>query len=208
MKQLLYLASSSVSRKNLLKESQIPFSLISQRADESQCSLQQSLESLVRQLAILKMDHIIYPSGKVGQIAFFLTADTMVIDSKNNFYGKPVSREEAVAMIKACRDGVTVGTGFCLERKIFAAESGWRTQERIVGYDQAWCVADVPDAFLDFYLDRVQFLDICGGLTVESFGDQFLKEVRGSYSAILGLPMYKVREALYSLGFYSSLGRF
>ncbi len=208
MNHSLYLASSSASRKALLELSQIPFSLVSQSADESQCSLFQPLESLVRELAVLKMNHIIFPSGKVGEIAFFLTADTMTMDFNNQLYGKPVDREDAIRMLKACRKGVTVGSAFCLERKIFVAGGHWVTQESIVDYDQASCVVDVPDLFLDFYLGRISFLDVSGGIAIEGFGDQFVKEVCGSYSAILGLPMYKVREALYASGFYSTLGRF
>lgn len=198
----LYLASGSATRKNLLTASQIPFTIISQDADESQASLQQPLKSLVLELAQLKMDHILYSSGKEGDIAFFLTADTMTIDSEGNLYGKPVDRDDAVFMLRACRKGTVVGTAFCLERKIFSG-GFWIAQERIVDYDEAWCVVDVPEDCIGFYLDSIPFMNFSGGITIEGFGDQFVQEIRGSYSAILGLPMYKVREALCALGFYS-----
>ena len=32
---------------------------------------------------------------------------------------------------------------------------------------------------------------------------EFLKELNGSYTAIVGLPLYEVREALEKLGFFS-----
>tara|TARA_B100000674_G_C37822158_1_gene906351 strand:- start:358 stop:969 length:612 start_codon:yes stop_codon:yes gene_type:complete len=202
MKYTLYLASSSFSRKRLLELSDIPFSLITQDADESTCSLEQPLESLVQELAELKMDHVALPQGQEGQIAYFLTADTLTMDPQSQLYGKPVDRHDAIRMLQACREGAIVGTAFCLERKLFK-DGQWRKQERIVGYDRAWCVVDIPDAFLDFYLDRVPFTDVSGGITIEGFGEQFVKEVNGCYSAILGLPMYKLRDALYKLGFYS-----
>ncbi len=201
MKYHLYLASGSLSRKLLLEDSQIPFSIISQTADESQCSLDQSLEKLVRELAYLKMNHIVLPQGKEGQIAFFVTADTMTIDLDNKLHGKPTNREDAKRMLRACRDGAIVGTAFCLERKIFKNNS-WIFQKRIVDYDQAWCRVDISDIFLDFYLDHVPFTQVSGGITIEKFGEQFVKEIKGNYSAILGMPMYKLREALYQLGFY------
>lgn len=198
----LYLASGSATRKKLLTLSQIPFHIVQQTADESQASLQQSLQSLVLELAQLKMNHIVYPEGKEGDIAFFLTADTMTIDPEGNLYGKPIDRADAVSMLKVCRKGTTVGTAFCLERKMFSG-GRWVTQERVVDYDEAWCVIDVPDSFVDFYLDSISFMDFSGSVTIEGFGDQFVREVRGSYSSVLGLPMYKVRDALYRLGFYS-----
>lgn len=198
----LYLASGSATRKSLLTLSQIPFHIVSQNADESKASLEQSLQSLVTELAQLKMNHIVYPFGKEGDVAFFLTADTMTIDLDGKLYGKPINRADAIDMLRACRKGATVGTAFCLERKIFS-EGVWVKQGFVVGYDQAWCIVDIPETFIDFYLDRVPFLDLSGAISIEGFGDQFVKEVRGSYSAILGLPMYKVREALCELGFYS-----
>ncbi len=71
MKSTLYLASGSQSRKKLLEVANIPFTLISQNADESQCSLQQPLEMLVQEIAELKMDHVILPAGNEGDIAYF-----------------------------------------------------------------------------------------------------------------------------------------
>jgi len=205
MKYPLYLASGSAGRKSLLASSLIPFSPISQNAEESQCSLLQPLETLVTELAELKMNHVIFPSAKEGDIAFFLTADTMTMDINHKLHGKPVDRHDAVSMLKTFRTGATIGTAFCLDRKIYTNEAGWITQKRIIDYDQAWCVVDIPDAFIDFYLSNVPFMDVSGAVTIEGFGEQFVKEIRGSYSAILGLPMYKVRESLFALGFYSAM---
>ena len=204
MNHPLYLASSSFSRKRLLDLAKIPFTVITQDADESTCSLNQPLENLVQQLAELKMKHVHLPEGVEGQVAFFLTADTLTMDPENKLYGKPADRSAAIKMLKACRQGAIVGSAFCLERKLFT-QGSWRTQEHVLEYDRAYCVVDVPDQFLDFYLDQVPFTKVSGGITIEGFGEQFVKEVNGSYSAIVGLPMYKLRDALYNLGFYSFL---
>jgi predicted house-cleaning NTP pyrophosphatase (Maf/HAM1 superfamily) len=47
---------------------------------------------------------------------------------------------------------------------------------------------------------------VSGALAIEGFGEQFVREVSGSYSAILGLPMYQLRKALMSFYFYETLG--
>ena len=57
--------------------------------------------------------------------------------------------------------------------------------------------------FIDFYLDQIPFMTLSGAGFIEGIGEQFVKEINGCYSAILGLPMYKLREALFSLEFYS-----
>lgn len=201
MKYQLYLASSSASRKSLLERSNIPFTLISQNADESVCSLQQPLDMVIQQIAELKMKHILLPEGREGDIAFFLTADTLTLDADNNIYGKPKDRDDAVRMLRACRKGVIVGSAFCLERKMYQ-NGQWHTQEHILEYDRAYCVVDVPEVFIDFYLDTVPYLDVSGAVRIGGFGEQFVKEINGCYSAIIGIPMYKLRDALYSLGFY------
>ncbi|MFA5998654.1 MAG: Maf family protein [Candidatus Babeliales bacterium] len=202
MEYILYLASGSSSRRGMLMAAGIPFQVTEHTADELSCSLDQPLESLVTQITLLKMNHVSIPDGVEGQVAFTLTADTMTLDSYNRLHGKPVDRQDAKNMLVSCRNGALIGTAFCLQKKIFQ-NGTWHVQQQIIGYDQAWCVIDVPDVFIDFYLDRIPFTQVSGGITIEGFGEQFVKEVNGCYSAILGMPMYKLREALYELKFYA-----
>jgi predicted house-cleaning NTP pyrophosphatase (Maf/HAM1 superfamily) len=63
-------------------------------------------------------------------------------------------------------------------------------------------VFDVPDAWLDIYLEKSRGLVASGAIAIEEFGSQFLKTVHGSYTTIVGLPMYELREALEKIGFF------
>ena len=194
-KYSLYLASNSYSRKKLLQDSQIPFLIIQQCADESIIDQNCSLQQYVTALALLKMEHVVLPVAKEGDIALFLTADTMTLDYQGRLLGKPLDHADAIRMLQICRQGVTVGTAFCLEKKIF--EGGvWKTLGQIIDYDQAFCVVDVPGKCIDFYLEKISYLCVSGGIAIEGFGEQFVKKIDGCYSAILGLPMYKLRQAL------------
>lgn len=84
MAHTLLLASSSSSRKKLLDQSLIPFTVISQSADESQCDWMLSLPELVQTIAAYKMEHAILPVGAVeGEYCFVLTADTLSQDASN-----------------------------------------------------------------------------------------------------------------------------
>ena len=61
----------------------------------------------------------------------------------------------------------------------------------------------MPDVWIEKYLNSFERYDqVSGGISVEGYGAQFLQTVDGSYSAILGLPMYELRLALEKLGFY------
>jgi len=198
----LFLASSSASRQLLLRNAQIPFTLVQQNADEAQCYFVGDLPKFVAQVAALKMAHVMMPEGQEGQIVYVLTADTMTLDSHGVCHAKPFDRDDAISMIKACRAGSTVGSAFCLQRRVFR-NGVWAVEREIAGYDEAMCVFDVSDNFIDFYLDRVDFLSVSGGVTIEKLGEQFVRRVDGCYSAIIGLPMFKVRQALDELGFYT-----
>src|SRR5579863_6185861 len=94
----LYFGSKSEPRKMLLEEARIPFTVVSQNADESQCDWGLPLPQLVLSIAIYKMQHVILPDGMhEGDICFVLTADTMSHDKMGTIHGKPVDRVDAIA---------------------------------------------------------------------------------------------------------------
>ena len=204
MKHSLFLASNSASRKTLLEQADIPFKIIFQNADETLCDMNRDLSLVVCELAELKMNHAVLPQGQFeGQIIFVLTADTLTKDMHGTLHGKPADRNDAIRILKLCRAGTIIGTAFCLQKLIWRNDS-WEVVQTILEYDQASCIMNVPDEFLDFYLDRIPFLTISGAIDIAGVGDQFLEEVNGSYSAVLGLPMCKVRQSLFKLGFYEN----
>lgn len=220
---LLYLASASPMRRQLLAAAGWPFEVVSHMADEKSCAWDASLEKLTQHLALLKMDHVILPNGRCfdtsdfakassdtqhERICFVLTADTLCVGEDGVIYGKPVDLQDAIAMVKRVRTGITVGTGFCIERRVWQ-EPGWVMQERVVGYAQAWCsLAITDDEIVLYFQDLAQYsgfeyLKLAGSFSITGYGAQFLNEVRGSYTAILGLPMAPVRAALKKLGYFN-----
>ena len=200
MQNILYIASKSKSRKKLLQEARIPFEVLEQDADENQCDWSLPLQDLVTSIAHCKMEHVIMPTGTQGQIAFVVTADTLSIDPTGKIRGKPIDQQEAIEMLQAAGLGVNIcGTAFCLEKKVFANNS-WTTQEKIVGYAQAFYEFQIPDSWISDYLKTTNALEAAGAIKIED-GKQFVKSINGSYSAIIGLPMFELREALIQIGF-------
>lgn len=201
MKHILYLASQSQSRQQLLKEAHIPFKLLSQDADESACDWTLPLDKLVSSISLYKMNHVVLPEGKEGDVMFVLTGDTLSQDIDGTPQGKPVDRQDAIAKIKQARKGTKLCSAFCLDKKLF--ENGaWKTAERIHEVVHSEYLFYVPDNWIDRYLEDSIGLSCSNAIAVELYGAQFLKYVRGSYSTIVGLPMYEVREALERMGFF------
>ena len=206
MKKRLFLASGSAGRKDLLTDSLISFEVIDQTADESQISLDAPLQKVVQDVAQLKMAHVILPDDlEVDQEIFILTADTLTVGADGRFLGKPTSRAHAVEMIIGHRGRLTLtGTGFCLEKRI-CVRGVWKVEKRILGYGEGYCSFEVADEHIDFYLDQIPFLSVSGAVALAAgyFSQQFVREIQGSYTAIIGLPLFEVREALEAVGFFN-----
>ena len=201
MDNILLLASQSQSRRELLSLVKIPFVLVEQEADESECDWALPLPQLVASIAKHKMNQVIMPRGEEGQITFVLTADTLTQDKQGNLLPKPHTQLNAKRMLKVVRHGVRVGTAFCLDKKVFKFDS-WQIEERVECFVESYCIFDVPDAMMDEYLQNSIALKASGAITCEGYGAQFFKAINGSYSTIIGLPLFELRVALEQLGFY------
>jgi septum formation protein len=195
MKNIVYLGSKSLSRQKLLADSLIPFLLVSQDADEQVCSLDGSLEGLVTAIALQKMEHTIIPDTL--EESFVLTADTMVKDSQGRIFGKPSDHDDAVTMIKSARNGMRLATAFCLEHRLGFVIN------RVVRVCVAEYVIDVPDCWIDWTIENSIGMQCAGGFAMEGIGLQFLKHLNGSFSNLMGLPLYELRNELFAMKFFN-----
>ena len=188
-------------RRELLTQAKIPFSLIEQDADESSIDWEQDPDTLVGILSRLKMDHaLIPPVTSKNKECYVITADTICIDVHGKVHGKPKDHEDAIKMLKLWREGSTVLTGFCIDKKVFTTK--WETEERKEGVVSTSIDLSIPDEWLDIYLKETPSMSCAGAMAIEEYGFQFVKSITGSYSNIMGLPMYEMRLALEDLGFF------
>jgi septum formation protein len=201
MDNVVLLGSQSSSRQELLRQAEIPFKTVEQDSDEACCDWNRPFHEIVASIAQSKMDHVILPDGVEGECCFVLTADTMTLGSEGEIFGKPVDRNDAIKKLKSAKDGAITGTAFCLDKKIWS-HGVWITQKRIEQFAQGTCVFDVPDEWLDVYLSRPFVYKCAGALFVDGYGAQFVRDVQGSYTAIMGIPMFELRQALTALGFF------
>jgi septum formation protein len=202
----LLLASQSASRRRLLDIAQIPYLLYTHAIDErAACSWQLPIDELVISLARHKMGAISYANIAVPEnhVLFVLTADTLTQDVHGVIHGKPTSYEEARRMLHVFRNNqARIATGFRIERRIWR-EGAWNIDKFHEEAVEGTCLFSVPEHSVDEYLNKVPALSCAGGMEIEGYGMQFVKYTTGSYSAIMGLPLFEVRQALFSLGFYN-----
>ena len=220
-KDILYLGSQSASRQKLLRDAQIPFKTLDHASDEQIDVLGLSFEEHVLAIAQSKIRSLVLPDPKVlschpGQgpgihlesiqktfPIFVLTADTLIRLSKTGtIMGKPTSRDHARSMLeREAQEPLEIITGCCLE-KMYNESGTWVTREKIHWTTGAMAEFVVSSDQIDAYLDAMPMaMYCCGAGMVEGFGAQFLKSINGSYSAVIGLPMFELKEALKKLKF-------
>ena len=207
---VLFLASQSTSRRNLLNQSKIPFTIIDQDANET-IDKNLKLEDQVKKLAQLKMEHVKlsditnyfknFNLKLENSVCLVLTADTLTETPLGKILGKPKDEEEAKNMVISLRGQSKISTSFCLEKKIYLNQN-WKTVDNITQVVNSTCEIDIDDIWIEKYLTYTPSKNIAGALAIENYGMQFIKTINGSYSAILGLPLYELRQALQAFGFF------
>jgi septum formation protein len=202
---VLYVASQSPIRHQLLREAQIPFKVITQEIDEEAHGISPVVDERVVQIAQAKMNHVVVPAGTFeGELCWLLTADSLVQGGSGEIVGKPSSREHAVQMLKMLRaHPCRVVTGFCCERRRWDGAQ-WILEKAHCQAVGASVTVHISDFWIDRYLDKHPYaLQTAGVLVVEGYGAQFVQSITGSYTAVMGLPLYELRESLESLAFFA-----
>lgn len=200
--QVLYLGSQSRSRQNLLTLAGINYKVIAHTSDECGISTTGSFNDYVLAIAQHKMEHLVLPAPSEQSI-IVLTADTLMRTAKTKqILGKPVDLNDAKAMLTlVSQEEIELATGCCLERKEF--NGSWKTIEKNHWVTPATFEFSIDKTELDIYFKKLpQALHACGAGIVEEFGLNFLKRVYGSFTTILGLPLFELRDALKKMNFH------
>lgn len=205
MKNILYLASQSSSRQQLLREVEIAYQVIDHNSDEIVDTRELDFFGQVLAIALHKMEHVVLPMPQdVGSdVLFVLTADSLVRTvHTNEIFGKPRDRAHAQYMLTTMfGNQIEVATGCCLEKRRWDGHH-WQVEGFKHWATEALIEFWVPEAEQVRYLEQNPgALGSAGAGVLEAKGQRYFKSVRGSYTAALGLPVYELCLALDELGF-------
>ena len=147
---------------------------------------EESAETMVLRLAEAKV-RAVAPSA--GQIV--LGADTAVVLGEEIF-GKPADRDEAIEML-GCLSGrthrVLTGVALCSERGLQTALSITEVRFREIGPDEALA-----------YWQSGEPCDKAGAYAIQGRGGAFVEAISGSYSGVVGLPVFETTQLLHDAG--------
>ncbi|MSP98150.1 MAG: septum formation inhibitor Maf [Betaproteobacteria bacterium] len=116
-----------------------------------------------------------------------LSADTVVcVDDR--ILGKPRDRADAARMLRLLsgrehRVLTAVGLKFDLHAEFVLSESAVRFRE-------------LTDAEIQAYVDTGEPMDKAGAYAIQGRAAAFVPELRGSYSGVMGLPLYETTQLL------------
>jgi septum formation protein len=182
----LILASASPRRADLLTEAGFDFEIAPVYFDETPRP-GDSAEAHVKRLAEEKAAAALrqHPDAVV------VGADTVVVVD-HRMLGKPASRQEAERMIRSLAGRThEVLTGVCVSRGGHTASHVERTTVRIARLD---------DEEIVWYVASGEPADKAGAYAIQGLGARFVREIHGSYTGVVGLPLYQTLELLGRFG--------
>lgn len=200
-----YLASQSKSRQALLKLAQISYHTIPHKSDECGIDPAKSFNDYVLAIAKHKMEHVDLTSVHDAKEIYILTADTLMqTATTKKILGKPKDIDDAKRMLGLLRqEKIELATGCCLDKKVYDG-SCWKTIDQQHWVTPATLEFSVEEELVDLYLEKMPHaLHACGSGAIEDFGLNFLKQIDGSFTTIMGLPLFELRQALKKIGFFS-----
>lgn len=184
----LILASASPRRKELLKLIGLNFEIIPSDVDETFLKGETPKGHTLR----LSEEKALSIAGR-NPDAWVLGADTIVIINRE-VLGKPVAVDEAREMLsKLSGREHTVITGFCLTRKNADVMVKDAIESTVV-------FKEIPEDEIEWYVRTKEPYDKAGGYAVQGMGAFFIKEIHGSYTNVVGLPLCEVMETLKEIG--------
>lgn len=184
----LFLASASPRRRELLTQIGVPFELLSITLDETPLPAERPeayVQRLAREKALAGLAAIGDDSAAV------LGADTTVVIDER-ILGKPADRAEGLLMLESLSDrehhvltAVALATRGACEVRLVTSRVRFRRIERAEA--EAYWASGEP-------------CDKAGGYAIQGWGAVFVAELRGSYSAVVGLPLCESAQLLDQAG--------
>lgn len=187
----MILASQSPRRRDLLAAAGFELEVVPADIDEARLPGEKPVE-LVGRLAAEKAEAVRAALGHVPADGFLVAADTIVWMG-DDALGKPADAADAAGMLRAL-SGRThhVSTGVCALR--LAADGSVAGEARFTETSDVtfW---ELTEEEIAAYVACGEPLDKAGAYAIQGAGRLLVREVRGDYSNVVGLPVARlVRE--------------
>jgi septum formation protein len=180
----LVLASASPRRAEILRTVGWPFETLAVDIDESRRAGEEAVRYVQRVARAKAESAALRAPG-----ATVLGADTVVL-IENEILGKPLDEEDARRMLRLLRDRWhQVLTGVALVN----GETG---SSKVAHEVTEVRFAEMNEDEISWYVATGEPKDKAGAYAIQGQGARFIKEIRGDYSNVVGLPVRLLYELL------------
>ena len=184
----IILASASPRRAELLGQLVSDFVVHPSHIDEQQ----QAHESPTDYVQRLASDKALAVANTVGQTALVLGSDTL-IDVNGDVMEKPLNQQHFDQMLRRLAGQVhQVRTGVA----VVAVQAGRIIKQRQLDVVTHVTMGAISDAQRDAYWATGEPQDKAGGYAIQGGAARFVKAINGSYTAVVGLPLYETNELI------------
>ncbi|MFW2404967.1 MAG: Maf family protein [Gammaproteobacteria bacterium] len=188
-RKFLYLASASPRRAELLGQLGITFDVTPADIDETPTD-GEAPDDYVARVAREKA-HAAWDALRSGD-APVLAADTAVVVA-DHILGKPIDEADAARMLRRL-------SGRSHEVLTAVAVFDGDREETVLSRTTVVFRPIDPDEFAAYWKTG-EPCDKAGGYAVQGLGAMFIQELHGSYSGVMGLPVYETARLLAGFGY-------
>lgn len=179
---MIILASASPRRKELLKRIVNSFEVVTSNIDENYPNDMKKFD--VAEYLATKKAFSVYETHKNDII---IGSDTIIV-FKDKIYGKPKDKEDAKSMLKAFSNNthyVITGVSVVSSKRTLSFSS----INEVTFYN-------LSDLEIDEYLNDEEYKDKAGSYAIQGKGSLFIKNIKGDYNSIIGLPISELNRIL------------
>ena len=179
----IILASSSPRRREFLKQLGIPFKIVVPRIEEQPEKGEEPGHFAWR----LAVDKALDVASRVPGKSIVIAADTIVVLGKR-ILGKPKDESDARRMLKMLsgREHEVI-TGVCVSL-------GKKVRSFVTSTDVVF--KKLTKQEIDFYIASGEPMDKAGAYAIQGIGSFLVREIRGSYTNVVGLPVAELMDVL------------
>ncbi len=187
------LASASPRRKELLEQAGISFTIMPSSAEEK--PIEDTPNVIAENLAFTKANDIYQQLKKEKKDNFIVIGADTIVHYNNDILGKPEDEQEAYDMLSMLSDRThQVYTGVCI---IYKGESG----KQVEIFSERTDVTFYPITSYEIknYIETGDPLDKAGSYGIQGPFAIHIREIKGDYNNVVGLPIAKLYQTLKSM---------
>lgn len=186
----IILASASPRRKELLQQLNLKFDILVSHKEE--IITQTEPCEVVTELACQKAEEV---TKQISEDAVVIGADTIVV-YQGKIMGKPKDSDDAFYMLSQLQGNThEVYTGVSIWEK---SDNRWKHSE----FYEKTQVTFYPMTHneIEYYIKLGEPMDKAGAYGIQGAGAAYIKEIRGDYNNVVGLPIGRLYQEFFKRG--------